>query len=312
MLKKHCTWFLTRIEEDRLDSTAAHGAYFIIIAFLPFVAFLLTLFQQINVESGPLMSEILSTFPESVAVYIEGLLAERFPSSSIMSVSIITFLWAASNGMVAIIKGLDAVYQIKESRNFIHLRLVAMGYLVAFSITLAITSITLVFGNTIYNKLLSESPPFFATILVRSKSLLGFFLLMVFFCLIFNAIPRKQAKFKHNLMGAMFSAAGWVLFSFFFSIFVDNFSNYSVIYGSLATLVVLMFWLYTCMYIMFLGAEVAMWLEHSGIQEDMKEFTGRLRSSLGQRKGSKSAEDSKGNHKNSQQSGQPDSGKEEG
>ena len=48
LLKKHLGWFIKRVDEDRLDSTAAHGAFFLLISFLPFVALLLTLMQQIN------------------------------------------------------------------------------------------------------------------------------------------------------------------------------------------------------------------------------------------------------------------------
>ena len=78
-------------------------------------------------------------------------------------------------------------------------------------------------------------------------------------------------RFRHNLAGAAFGAGGWVLFSFFFSIFVENFSNFSI-YGSLATLVIMMFWLFFCMYILFLGGEVSMWLERSGVGEDLKKL----------------------------------------
>lgn len=52
LFKKHFTWFMERIDQDRLDSTAAHGAFFLLISFLPFVAFLLTLMQQIHFGDG--------------------------------------------------------------------------------------------------------------------------------------------------------------------------------------------------------------------------------------------------------------------
>lgn len=67
-----------------------------------------------------------------------------------------------------------------------------------------------------------------------------------------------------------------MLFSFFFSLFVDNFSNFSL-YGGLATLVILMFWLFFCMYILFLGAEVSMWLECSGIGQDLADIRKKRR-----------------------------------
>ncbi|WP_159459798.1 YihY/virulence factor BrkB family protein [Scatolibacter rhodanostii] len=275
ILKKHLYWFGDRLEKDQLDSLAAHSAYFIIISFLPFFTFLLTLFQQIHFSGTTLINEMLQIFPESVAQYIQGILAESTPVSSILSVSIITFLWSASSGMVAVIKGLDTIYSVEKRRSFLKLRLLSILYLVAFALVLLITAVTLVFGSTLYQHILDKAPPFIAIILINFKSLFGFVLLVVFFSAMFNTFPRKSASFINNLFGAIFSAAGWVLFSFFFSIFVNNFSNFSVVYGSLATLVVLMFWLHTCMYILFLGAEVSVWLEKNTVFADIKSLFSR-------------------------------------
>lgn len=270
MLKKHIGWFRERIRRDRLDSTAAHSAYFIIISFLPFCVLMLTIMQQIQLESGPLIAQALTVFPAAVAAYLQGILAQTMPTSGVMSVSILTFLWSASNGMVAMIKGLDTVYEVKEGRNYLLLRVIGVGYLLVFMVVLVVTAVTLVFGQTLYGVILAHSPRFIVTLLVNFKSLLGFFLLVLIFFLMFHAIPRKRVRLLHNLCGAVFSAAGWVIFSFFFSLFVENFSNYSLVYGSLATLIVIMFWLYTCMYIIFLGGEVAVWLERSSIKEDVR------------------------------------------
>ena len=56
-LKKHVAWFIDRTRADRLDSSAAHGAFFLITSFLPFLAFLLTLMQRIHFSSGLSMVE---------------------------------------------------------------------------------------------------------------------------------------------------------------------------------------------------------------------------------------------------------------
>ena len=72
LFKKHLRWFLERVDRDRLDSTAAHGAFFLLISFLPFVAFLLTLLQQIHFADGvTLIEAALGIFPDSVADYLE-------------------------------------------------------------------------------------------------------------------------------------------------------------------------------------------------------------------------------------------------
>ena len=275
LLKKHVLWFMEHVAKDRLDSTSAHGAYFIIISFLPFIAFLLTLMQQIHFSSGiPVIEAALQIFPDSVAHYIQGLLPDPITSSGVLPVAVIAALWSSSMGMVAIIKGLDHIFDVEETRGYIRLRIVAVVYVIIFALVLILTAVVLVFGSTIYNYLLTKTPPFFATLLMNFKSLAGFVLLFAFFTLMYSCVPRRRVRFVHNLAGAAFSAAGWVLFSFFFSLFVENFSNFSV-YGGLATLVTLMFWLFFCMYIMLLGAEVSMWLEHSGIGQDLRDLLGR-------------------------------------
>ena len=93
-------------------------------------------------------------------------------------------------------------------------------------------------------------------------------LLLCFFTLLYAGVPKRRAPSCATWQGRPFRR-GWVLFSYFFSLFVEEFSNFSI-YGGLATLVILMFWLFFCMYIVFLGAEVSVWLEQSGIGADIK------------------------------------------
>ncbi len=208
-------------------------------------------------------------FPDSVADYLESLLPSPLESTGVLPVAVIAALWSSSMGMLAIIKGLDQIFEVKETRGYLHLRIVAVVYVIIFAAVLLVAAALLVFGSTIYRYLVERSPSFLATLLMHFKSLAGFVLLLLFFLLLYSGVPRRRTKFLHNLAGAAFSAAGWVLFSFFFSLFVENYSDFSI-YGSLATLVILMFWLFSCMYILFLGAEVSMWLEHSGIAADLK------------------------------------------
>lgn len=275
LLTKHVKWFIHRTTVDRLDSTSAHGAFFLIISLLPFLAFLLTLMQQIHFAGGSTLIEMgLRVFPDSVADYLRELLPDPFTSGSVMPVAVIAAIWSSSMGMLAIIQGLDQIYRSQDNRGFIRLRLMAVLYVIVFALVVLVVAALLVFGSTIYRALLKSSPPFFATLLMNFKSLAGFVLLFAFFMLLYTFVPRRHVKFLHNLAGAAFCAGGWVLFSFFFSLFVENFANFSI-YGGLATLVIFMFWLFFCMYILFLGAEVSMWLETSGIGEDISQLRKR-------------------------------------
>ena len=247
LFKKHFTWFMDRIDQDRLDSTAAHGAFFLLISFLPFVAFLLTLMQQIHFGNGvTLIERALEIFPDSVAAYLASLLPDPFHSSGVMPVAVIAAVWSSSMGMLAIIKGLDQIFQVQETRGYVRLRIMAVVYVILFAAVLIVAAALLVFGTAIYRLLTAHVSAFTANILLHFKSVAGFVLLFSFFTLLYTGVPRRRVKFTHNLAGAAFSAAGWVVFSTFFSIFVENFSDFSI-YGSLATLVnfdVLAFLLY--------------------------------------------------------------------
>lgn len=277
VLVKHAKWFMGRISRDRVDSAAAHSSFFLIISFLPFIALLLTLMQRIHFSSGmSIIEAAINLFPESVAGFVKDLFPSPLESTGVLPVAIIMAVWSSSMGMLAVVKGLDHIYEVKETRSYVGLRLMALLYVVLFAIVIIVTAALLVFGSTIYNYLLQHSSPFFAFLLINFKSLVGFVLLLAFFILMFTFLPRRRVKFVHNLAGAAFGAGGWVLFSFFFSLFVENFSNFSI-YGGLATLVILMYWLFFCMYIMFLGAEVSMWLETSGIQNDLKNLSKKRR-----------------------------------
>ena len=145
---------------------------------------------------------------------------------------------------------------------------IIMALVVMLAVVLIAAAVLMVFGTTIY-RAIQDRWPLVAALLINFKSLVSFVMLFFFFTLLYSFVPRRRVKLRHNLLGAVFGAGGWVLFSYFFSLFVENFSNFSI-YGSLATLVIMMFWLFFCMYILFLGGEVSMWLEQSGVGEDIR------------------------------------------
>ncbi len=260
-IKKQVLWFMDRITRDRLDSSAAHSAFFLITSFLPFLAFLLTLMQRIHFSSGVTMIEAaLNLLPEAFSAALGEIIPSPIEASGVLPVAVIAAVWSSSMGMVAIIKGLDHIYEVEQPRNYILLRAMAVVYVVALAVVLIVAAVLLVFGTTIY-RAIQDRWPLVAALLINFKSLVSFVMLFVFFALLYSFVPRRRVKLRHNLLGAVFGAGGWV--------FVENFSNFSI-YGSLATLVIMMFWLFFCMYILFLGGEVSMWLERSGVREDIK------------------------------------------
>ena len=80
-------------------------------------------------------------------------------------------------------------------------------------------------------------------------------LLIAFFDVIFTALPNRKLSFRGQLPGAVICGVAWYVFSFGLSVYVDYFNGFSM-YGSLTTIALIMLWLYFCMYIMMMSAEV--------------------------------------------------------
>ena len=79
--------------------------------------------------------------------------------------------------------------------------------------------------------------------------------LTILFAFIYAFVPDKKLHFREQIPGASFAAVVWSIFSWGFSLYVDWSGSYSI-YGSLSIIVIVMVWLYFCMYIIFMGAYI--------------------------------------------------------
>lgn len=80
--------------------------------------------------------------------------------------------------------------------------------------------------------------------------------------IIYKWIPNRTSSFRGQFPGALIATLGWVAVSVGCSIYMDNFTNFSYIYGSMAGIMILLLWLYFCMSMVFYGAEVNYFLEN--------------------------------------------------
>lgn len=220
--------FSVKLRDDSISAFAAQAAFFIILSFFPFVMFLLSLLNLL----------------------------------SFRTVTVLAALWSASRGMLALVRGLNAVYGLKETRNYFHVRAVSMVYTLCFAALLIATLILLVFGNRLYHFVITRVPLLgdLALLIMSLRSLVTMAILTIFFLLMYLVIPNRKSKLLCELPGALLTAGGWLGFSYLFSFYIDYMQNYAFTYGSLTTLAICMLWLYFCMYILFVGAEINVFL----------------------------------------------------
>ena len=80
--------------------------------------------------------------------------------------------------------------------------------------------------------------------------------MIIVFAAIYRYTPSKRTAWNEAIPGAVFTTLGWLGVSMIFSFYVNNFSNYSKVYGSLATIFILMTWLYLSSIIIIIGGEI--------------------------------------------------------
>jgi membrane protein len=252
--------FNRKVADDYVSAFSAQAAFFVMISFFPFIMLLLTLLQYLPITESVLMTTLTQIFPDSITSLIVTIVSEIYDKASgtIISITAISALWSASRGIVAIIKGLNSVYAIRETRSYFKLRFLSSVYTFVFALMMIVTLIILVFGNRLYVWIESRIPILkdLALLIISIRTIAGLFILTVFFLLLYVVIPNRTTKIYKELPGALVSAAGWMGFSYLYSFYIDNMSNYSRMYGSLTAIVLFMLWFYFCMYIMFIGGEI--------------------------------------------------------
>ena len=171
-------------------------------------------------------------------------------------------IWSAAKGIQYLTDGLNSVNDLEENRNWFTMRLWAVVYTVGFLVAFVFVLGVLVFGNTLHNLAVGYIPVIkdFAEVLAHFRGLVLLGILFVFFVVIFTTLPNKKLQFRRQVPGAAICAIAWYVFSFALSIYVDYFNGFSM-YGSLTTIALIMLWLYFCVYILLICAEINVMIE---------------------------------------------------
>ena len=250
--------FMEKCKEDKITAYSAQSAYFIILSAIPFLMVFSSLLQYTSVTESMVLEIIQRMMPEYISPFLISLVNEVYNRSmGIISVTAVAAIWSAAKGIQYLTDGLNSVNDLTETRNWFVLRFWAVVYTIIFTVAIVFTLVVLVFGNSLHN-IVAEHVPILQCItdfLYNFRGLAAFGILMLFFDVAFTALPNRKLSFKSQLPGAAICSVTWYLFSFGLSVYVDYFNGFSM-YGSLTTIALTMLWLYFCVYIMMLSAEI--------------------------------------------------------
>jgi membrane protein len=246
-----------KCKRDNINAFAAQTAFFIILSAIPFLMFFSSLLRYTPVTKGVLMAIVNRAMPDYIAPFCVSIINEVYNKSfGIISVAAVLAIWSAAKGVQYMAGGLNAINGIEETRNWFVMRFWAIVYTIVFVLAIVITLVLLVFGTSLQELIVKYVPIMVhvANIIIRLRSLIMLGILILFFTVLFKMLPNRKATLRSQVPGAVICALAWYVFSFGLSIYVQYFNGFSM-YGSLTTIVLVMLWLYFCMYIMMACAE---------------------------------------------------------
>ena len=225
--------FLKKCSDDHVGAFGAMSAFFILLSIFPFMIFLLTLTRYIPFSKDDIIVILTRMISFEEGSLIKNIVNEIYhkTGTTVSAISIIAALWSSSRGVYSIVIGLNSVDDIDENRNYFVIRLFSLVYTLLFALMISVMLVMWVFGNSLYRYVCWKFP--------FVIPILGYFMHQrILFSLVFLTV----------------SVGCWI--------YMDNFTNFSYIYGSMAGIMILLLWLYFCMSMVFYGAEVNYFLEN--------------------------------------------------
>lgn len=244
------------------DSTgmAAQLAYFFLLSVFPLLIFLFALIPFFPLNESDVLNIIRDFAPKDTMDLIDNNVASfvNQHNGKILSFGLIGTLWSASIGMNGIIIAINRAYNVKEDRPFYKTRGLSIILTVALIFVVFIALLLIIFGRhlgiVLFAKIgLSDE---FISIWETLRMIVSISILFIVFTCIYFFAPNKQIKCIDVFPGATVATLGWVVTSVAFSHYVSNFGKFSVTYGSIGGVIVLMIWLYLSGFMLIIGGEI--------------------------------------------------------
>ncbi|MBO4902603.1 MAG: YihY/virulence factor BrkB family protein [Lachnospiraceae bacterium] len=251
---------LGNLSSFQLDVYSSGAAFFIFISMIPFILIILFIIPYFPFSQTEFINLIVRFIPEDFQAAVRVLLGGLYGrSKAILPLSIITLLWSASRGIMAITKGLNRIHYVEENRNYFIVRGISILYTLLMIIGVMLLFLVGLFGKRIF-RLIDQNfgnLQGVAGYIYHYSDLIVIAVLFLLFLFMYKFLPARHMILKDQLPGAIIATVVWWGFTELFSYYILHFNAYSM-YGSLAMVVMLLVWIYAGLYFFFFGA----WLNH--------------------------------------------------
>ena len=255
-------FFVKGLQEGAITTRASSLAFNFFLAFFPSIIVFFTLIPYIPIIGfQETLMEILSNIlPPSTNNATFNTLDDIINNQrgGLLSIGFILALYFSTTGMSSLIQAFNSSYHIRENESIIKHQLLSILLTVVISALVFLTIILIIFGKTTITylvdfQLINQNKIVFLNI---AKWIVLIFMLFIGITTIFNIGPAIKSKIKIFSPGAILATLFIILTSIVFSYYIDNFSQYNKIYGSIGTLIIILLWIYFNAIFLLIGFEL--------------------------------------------------------
>ena len=255
-------FFIKGLQEGAITTRASSLAFNFFLAFFPSLIVFFTLIPYIPISGfQETLMEILSNIlPPSTNAATFNTLEDIINNQrgGLLSIGFILALYFSTNGMSSLIQAFNSSYHIRENESILKHQLLSIILTIILSALVFITIILIIFGKAailylIEYEIISQNQ---ITLLNIAKWVILTFMLFIGITTIFNFGHSIKSRTKIFSPGALLATLFIILTSVVFSYYIDNFSQYNKIYGSIGTLIIILLWIYFNAIILLIGFEL--------------------------------------------------------
>lgn len=245
------------IDYDLLEMANAL-TFKLILSIFPFIIFLMSCVGYLELDISGYVASIQPDVPQAVSSMIGSFVKEVIDTkhASLLSSSLLLTMFSASSGLYTLMKGLNRAYGVRDKRNYIIQRLISLMLVAIFTLLIIISLYAFIFSDKITAAAL-EYDIKLPTVSESARSyVITLMLLFVMIILMYMLALVVRPKIRQLIPGTAFTVIGWVALSKIFNIYVNNFSKYSTIYGSIGAIFVFGLWLNLISYVLLIGGQI--------------------------------------------------------
>lgn len=272
--------FLHHIQKDDVFERASAMAFNFTVAMFPLLLFLLNTIPFIQffipeVTTANILIFVRDILPDNIyneaAPTIMDIVSK--PRQSLLSLGFFLALYLSTNGVISMMNAFNAVYRTRENRGFFRTRLVAVSIVVVLVLSICGAVLVMLVGSNLLYRF-SEFDFVSNSIYYYSLTFFRFFVLLLLFIIatayIFRFAPAVHDKWKFFSTGSVVAGTLITLGFFLFTFYLNNFSTYNKLYGSIGTMIAVMLWLWITSILVLVGFEINVSLDKARDRKNRK------------------------------------------